>query len=49
MDIEIETLQIKIDEIEKITNKTKAIMVPVNLIGNIPNWKKIKRLQKNIN
>lgn len=46
VDIEIETLQIKIDEIEKkITNKTKAIMVP-NLIGNIPNWKKIKKIAK---
>ena len=28
---------------ELITKKTKAIMVP-NLIGNIPNWKKIKQI-----
>ena len=45
-DIDIETLQIKIDEIEKkISKKTKAIMVP-NLIGNIPNWKAIKNIAK---
>ena len=44
VDIEIDTLQINVKEIEKkITNKTKAIMVP-NLIGNIPDLKKIKRI-----
>ena len=48
-DIDIETLQIKIDEIEKkISKKTKAIMVP-NLIGNIPNWKVIKNIAKKYN
>ncbi len=48
-DIDIETLQIKIDEIEKkISKKTKAIMVP-NLIGNIPNWKAIKIIAKKYN
>ena len=45
-DIDIDTLQIKISEIEKkITKKTKAIMIP-NLIGNIPDWKKINFIGK---
>ena len=49
VDIEIDTLQIDVTKIEKkITKKTKAIMVP-NLIGNIPDFKKIKKLQTNIN
>ena len=44
VDIEIETLQIDVSKIEKkITKKTKAIMVP-NLIGNIPDLKKIKSI-----
>ena len=42
VDVEVDTLQIDVSEIEKkITNKTVAIMVP-NLIGNIPDLKKIK-------
>jgi CDP-6-deoxy-D-xylo-4-hexulose-3-dehydrase len=42
--IEIDTLQIDPDKIEeKITKKTKAIMVP-NLIGNIPDFKKIRKI-----
>ena len=42
VDCEKETLQIDIDEIEKsITKKTKALLIP-NLIGNIPDWKKLK-------
>ena len=46
VDIDIETLQIKINDIEKkITKKTKALMVP-NLIGNIPNWIVIKNIAK---
>ena len=46
VDIDIETLQIKINDIEKkITKKTKALMVP-NLIGNIPNWIAIKNIAK---
>ena len=46
VDIDIETLQINIKDIEKkITKKTKALMVP-NLIGNIPNWKAIKNIAK---
>ena len=44
VDCEIETLQIDIAKIEKkISKKTKAILVP-NLIGNIPDWKKIRDL-----
>ena len=40
VDIDLETLQINIDQIEKkIPKNTKAIMVP-NLIGNIPDWTK---------
>ena len=46
IDVKIETLQIDIDKIEeKITKKTKAILIP-NLIGNIPDWKKIYDLAK---
>ena len=46
VDIDIETLQIDIKDIEKkITKKTKALMVP-NLIGNIPNWGVIKNIAK---
>ncbi len=46
VDIEIETLQIDVNKIEKkITKKTKALLIP-NLIGNIPNWKKIHALSK---
>jgi len=41
-----ETLQININKIEeKITKKTKALLIP-NLIGNLPDWKKIKQLAK---
>ena len=46
VDIEIDTLQIDVNKIEKkITKKTKALLIP-NLIGNIPNWKKIHALSK---
>ena len=49
VDININTLQILEDEIEnKITKKTKAILIP-NLIGNIPNWPKIKKITKKYN
>ena len=48
-DIDIDTLQININELQKkINKKTKAIMVP-NLIGNIPNWKKIKQIANRYN
>ena len=44
VDCEIDTLQIDIKKIEKkITKKTKALLIP-NLIGNIPDWKKIKEI-----
>ena len=43
-DVELNTLQIDIDELEKkITKNTKGIMIP-NLIGNIPDWEKIKKI-----
>ena len=46
VDCEIDTLQINIKKIEeKITKKTKALLIP-NLIGNIPNWKKIREIAK---
>jgi len=49
VDAEIETLQIDISKIvKKITKKTKAIMVP-NLIGNVPDWKKIHNIAKKFN
>ena len=44
VDVEVDTLQINVDEIEeKITKKTRAIMVP-NLIGNIPDFKRIRNI-----
>ena len=44
VDCEVETLQIDVKKIEsKITKKTKAILVP-NLIGGIPEWKKIRKI-----
>jgi CDP-6-deoxy-D-xylo-4-hexulose-3-dehydrase len=44
VDVDIKTLQIDANLIEKkINSKTKAIMIP-NLIGNIPNWKRIKKI-----
>ena len=44
VDCEIETLQIDIKKIEeKISKKTKALLIP-NLIGNLPNWAKIRKL-----
>ena len=46
VDVEIETLQIDVKLLEKkITNKTKALLIP-NLIGNIPNWVEIKKIAK---
>jgi CDP-6-deoxy-D-xylo-4-hexulose-3-dehydrase len=44
VDCEVDTLQIDVNKIEeKITKKTKALLIP-NLIGNIPDWKKIRRI-----
>ena len=49
VDVDIKTLQINENLIEKkINSKTKAIMVP-NLIGNIPNWKRIKKIASKYN
>ena len=46
VDCEIDTLQIDIPQIKKkITKKTKALLIP-NLIGNIPDWKEIKKIAK---
>ena len=46
VDVEVETLQIDVNKIqEKITKRTKGIIVP-NLIGNIPDWKKISKIAK---
>mgnify|MGYP001351993629 CR=1 FL=1 len=44
VDCNIETLQINIKQIEnKITKRTKALLIP-NLIGNLPDWKKIRKI-----
>lgn len=49
VDCEIETLQIDVKKIEeKITKKTRALLIP-NLIGNLPNWVKIKKLANKYN
>ena len=49
VDIDIATLQINIDDLKKkISKKTKALLIP-NLIGNIPDWKKIYNLAKKKN
>ena len=46
VDIDIRTLQIDPKLIEKkISKKTKAILIP-NLIGNIPDWKKLYKIAK---
>jgi CDP-6-deoxy-D-xylo-4-hexulose-3-dehydrase len=46
VDNEIDTLQIDIKKIEqKISKKTKAILIP-NLIGNIPDWRKLHLIAK---
>ena len=44
IDVELDTYCIDANKIEKQINKnTKAICVP-NLIGNLPNWKKIRKI-----
>ena len=46
VDVNVQTLQIDIGLIEKkISKKTKAIPV-LNLIGNIPDWKRLKQIAK---
>ena len=49
VDIEIKSLQIDVNLIEKkINKKTKAILIP-NLIGNIPDWIKLNKIAKKYN
>tara|TARA_B100000989_G_scaffold275965_1_gene235899 strand:- start:926 stop:2119 length:1194 start_codon:yes stop_codon:yes gene_type:complete len=49
VDINLETLQIDINKVEKkITKKTVAFLIP-NLIGNIPDLKKLYKLKKKYN
>jgi len=49
VDIDRDTYQISIDDIEKnITNKTKAI-IPVHLYGNCPNLDKLTKIAKKYN
>ncbi len=49
VDVKKTTYCINEDDIEKmISKKTRAICVP-NLIGNIPNWKKIRKIAKKYN
>tara|TARA_B100000886_G_scaffold334663_1_gene290537 strand:+ start:6514 stop:7707 length:1194 start_codon:yes stop_codon:yes gene_type:complete len=49
VDVNLETLQIDTNKIEKkITKRTIAFLIP-NLIGNIPNLKKIHKLKKKYN
>lgn len=49
VDVEPDTFNIDVNQIENlITDKTKAIMVP-NLIGNLPEWKKIREIADHYN
>jgi CDP-4-dehydro-6-deoxyglucose reductase, E1 len=49
VDVERNTYLINLEEIEKsINKKTKAILIP-NLLGNIPDWKKIHAIAKKNN
>ena len=49
VDVDIRSLQIIPSQIEKkISKKTKALLIP-NLIGNIPDWKKISTIAKKYN
>lgn len=49
VDVEPDTFNIDVNQIEGlITDKTKAIMVP-NLIGNLPEWKKIRDIADHYN
>ena len=46
IDVEKNTFTAKLSQIERAINKkTKAIMIP-NLIGNVPDWKKIYKIAK---
>jgi CDP-4-dehydro-6-deoxyglucose reductase, E1 len=49
VDAEVDTFNIDADQIEAmITPKTKAMFIP-NLLGNLPNWKKIRELADKYN
>ncbi len=49
IDVELNKYIANTEEIEKaITSKTKAILIP-NLLGNIPDWKKIFKIAKKYN
>ena len=49
VDVEINSLQIDVNKIEKkISKKTKALLVP-NLIGNVPDWKKLRSIANKYN
>ena len=49
VDCDKETLQIDINKLKKkITKKTKALLIP-NLIGNIPDWRKIRKVANKFN
>jgi len=44
VDVEVDTFNIDVDQIESmISEKTKAMMIP-NLLGNLPDWRKIRKL-----
>jgi CDP-4-dehydro-6-deoxyglucose reductase, E1 len=44
VDVEIDTFNIDVAQVENlITNKTKALMIP-NLLGNLPDWKKLREI-----
>ena len=48
VDVSLKTLQILDNFENSITKKTKVVMVP-NLIGNMPNWKKIHKIARKYN
>jgi CDP-6-deoxy-D-xylo-4-hexulose-3-dehydrase len=49
VDVEPDTFNIDVDKIEAmITKKTKAMLIP-NLLGNLPNWRKIRKLADKYN
>lgn len=49
IDVECDTFNIDVDQIENmITTKTKALMIP-NLLGNLPDWEKIRLIADKYN
>ena len=49
VDVDLNTLCIDSNEIEKSINKNTVAICAPNLIGNIPDWKKIKKIAKKHN